>query len=181
MPCTTVKPVSVERRQCTRAKALQKLFPTLSTVSVGAPFVAGMCTGLACLSVQPTMPTKRVLSPESVWDTAAVLQACAVSGVKPLHANRLWSHLIRHPEASFADVPDLPKAFLSVLQDKFTCSSSTVQEAKRSDDGDTVKLLVTLQDGMQVRCTQGGGGRCWRGAGGQQRRPTWRSCTIKPA
>lgn len=110
------------------------------------------------------MPTKRVLSPESVWDTAAVLQACAASGVKPLHANRLWSHLIRHPEASFADVPDLPKAFLSVLQEKFTRSSSTVQEAKRSDDGDTVKLLVTLQDGMQVRCMQGRRGWCWRAA-----------------
>lgn len=96
------------------------------------------------------MPAKRVLSPQSVWDTAALLQACADTGIKPLHATRLWSHLIRHPEDNFTDVPDLPKSMIALLNDKFTKSTSTLKECKRSDDGETAKLLVTLQDGMQV-------------------------------
>ncbi len=37
-----------------------------------------------------TMAPPRRLSPQSVWDTSAVMQAFKEEGIKPLHAVRMW-------------------------------------------------------------------------------------------
>lgn len=93
----------------------------------------------------------RSLSPQSVWDVDALTSAFEAAGVKHLHANRLWGHVLRHPNAkSFDEVPDLPKAAIDVLNAGFVVSSSTVEEVHRSADGETTKLVIRLQDGLKV-------------------------------
>lgn len=59
-------------------------------------------------------------------------------------------HLIRHPEATWSDVPGLPKAAVALLDKYFVKYTTTVKDCKASSSGDTVKLLVELQDGLQV-------------------------------
>ncbi|GFR39952.1 hypothetical protein Agub_g30 [Astrephomene gubernaculifera] len=96
------------------------------------------------------MPAPRKLSPQSVWDTSAVLQAFQEEGIKQLHAVRMWGHLIRHPESSWHDVPDMPKAAVALLDKYFTKFTTRVVRCQQSSDRSTTKLLVQLQDGMQV-------------------------------
>lgn len=93
----------------------------------------------------------RVLNPQSVWDAPALLSAFQEAGIKPINAARLWGHLTRHPTASWADVPDFPKAALALLDARFAKFTSKVLSVQRSTDGETTKLLIQLQDGMQAR------------------------------
>jgi adenine C2-methylase RlmN of 23S rRNA A2503 and tRNA A37 len=62
----------------------------------------------------------------------------------------IWQHLIRNPAALWHDVNGLPKAALAMLDRDFTVHTSTVHAVQRSTDGDTLKLLVNLQDGHRV-------------------------------
>ena len=55
-----------------------------------------------------------------------------------------------HPEETWHSVPELPRAAVAVLDRDFVRSTSTVEQAQVSSDGTTTKLLVRLQDGMQV-------------------------------
>ena len=59
-------------------------------------------------------------------------------------------YLILHPEETWHSVPELPRAAIAVLDRDFVRSTSTVEQAQVSSDGTTTKLLVRLQDGMQV-------------------------------
>jgi adenine C2-methylase RlmN of 23S rRNA A2503 and tRNA A37 len=61
-----------------------------------------------------------------------------------------YSHLIRHPESSWADIPDFPKAAVAILDSQFSKFTTTVLSCKQSTDGETTKLLLQLQDGMEV-------------------------------
>jgi adenine C2-methylase RlmN of 23S rRNA A2503 and tRNA A37 len=65
-----------------------------------------------------------------------------------LHAS--FRHLIRHPEATWTDVQDFPKAAVALLDSQFSKFTTTVLSCKQSADGDTTKLLLQLQDGMEV-------------------------------
>lgn len=47
-------------------------------------------------------------------------------------------------------MPDLPKAACALLDKDYVRSTSVVEKAQKSSDGSTCKLLVRLQDGMQV-------------------------------
>ena len=47
-------------------------------------------------------------------------------------------------------MPDLPKAACALLDKEYVRSTSVVEKAQKSSDGSTCKLLVRLQDGMQV-------------------------------
>lgn len=60
------------------------------------------------------------------------------------------NHLIRHPGSSWHDVPDLPKAAVAALDAGFVLHTTRLLGAQRSCDGETTKLLVQLQDGLQV-------------------------------
>lgn len=55
-----------------------------------------------------------------------------------------------HPDDTWQNVPDLPKAAAALLDAHFVMFTSTVEQAQTSGDGSTTKLLVRLQDGMQV-------------------------------
>ena len=62
----------------------------------------------------------------------------------------LRRYLILHPEATWHTVPELSKAALTILDRDFVRSTSNVEQTQVSSDGTTTKLLVQLQDGMQV-------------------------------
>lgn len=96
------------------------------------------------------MPKKRILSPQSVWDVGAVEAAFAEAGVKPAHVLRLYNHLLRNPGSTWHDVPELPKVAVAALDAKFILFSTKLVRRQASSDGETVKLLVELQDGLQV-------------------------------
>ncbi|KAL4539433.1 hypothetical protein Ndes2437B_g02191 [Nannochloris sp. 'desiccata'] len=96
------------------------------------------------------MPKKRVLSPQSVWDFQAIQTAFEGAGVKSSHVIRLYSHLLRNPDNAWNDVPELPKAAIAVLDTNFTLFSTKLIRHQASSDGETTKLLIELQDGLQV-------------------------------
>ncbi|KAK9841759.1 hypothetical protein WJX81_001125 [Elliptochloris bilobata] len=96
------------------------------------------------------MAKKRRLCPQSVWDEEQLSAAFREAGVKDVHVRRLHRHLLRHPGAAWADVPALPKAAQAVLEQRFVRATSSLEACQRSADGTTTKLLVRLQDGLQV-------------------------------
>lgn len=96
------------------------------------------------------MVKKRILQPASVWDTALVEEAFVEAGIKPGHIQRLYRHLIRNPNIAWEDVPDLPNAAKQILADSFTHCTSQVVNCQTSASKDTSKLLLRLQDGMEV-------------------------------
>jgi adenine C2-methylase RlmN of 23S rRNA A2503 and tRNA A37 len=62
----------------------------------------------------------------------------------------LCSHLLRNPDSTWHDVPELPKAAIALLDSNFTLFSTKLIRHQASSDGETTKLLVELQDGLQV-------------------------------
>ncbi|KAF6260598.1 hypothetical protein COO60DRAFT_1269332 [Scenedesmus sp. NREL 46B-D3] len=114
------------------------------------------------------MAPSRTLCPQSVWDLPAVLAAFREHGIKERHVYRVWSMLLKHPDIVWADIPDLPKSACAVLEQQFSRCTSTVLRCQQSTGGDTTKLLIQLQDGMQVEAvvmhydTSGAVGACWR-------------------
>lgn len=59
-------------------------------------------------------------------------------------------HLAKHPQAQWEDIPNLPKAAVQLLTDQFVHLTSSVLQCQTSSSGDTSKLLLKLQSGMQV-------------------------------
>ena len=59
-------------------------------------------------------------------------------------------YLAKHPEAAWEDVPNLPKAAVQLLNDRFAQLTSSVVQCQTSSGGDTTKLLLRLQNGMEV-------------------------------
>ena len=98
------------------------------------------------------MPKRRSLSPQSVWDQDAVRQAFTEEGVGnvELHLARLWGHMIRHPGDDWHHVAGLPEKAKRRLDAGFARFSTRLDAAQRSADGETVKLLLRLQDGLQI-------------------------------
>eukprot|EP00879_Flechtneria_rotunda_P005739 GHRR01006040.1.p1 GENE.GHRR01006040.1~~GHRR01006040.1.p1 ORF type:complete len:397 (+),score=116.87 GHRR01006040.1:290-1480(+) len=96
------------------------------------------------------MAPARALKPRSVWDLPSVLSAFREHGIKERHVYKLWSSLLKDPDVALADIPDLPKAACQLLDEQFTLCSSTVLMCQQSAGADTTKLLIQLQDGMQV-------------------------------
>ncbi|MEW5297463.1 MAG: hypothetical protein WDW36_000669 [Sanguina aurantia] len=96
------------------------------------------------------MAPQRQLSPQSVWDVPAVLAAFDEAGIKSLHASRMWNHLARHPGSTWNDVSDFPRAAVKLLDQYFAMFTTKVTQAQHSSDGETTKLLIELQDGMQI-------------------------------
>jgi hypothetical protein len=98
------------------------------------------------------MTKRRKLVPSSVWDKDAVLQAFFEAGIgkAEFHATRLWGHLIRYPGDSWQNVPGLPDLAKSILDSNFTKFTSRLHAVQRSSDGETMKLLLMLQDGLRI-------------------------------
>jgi hypothetical protein len=58
--------------------------------------------------------------------------------------------LLKNPDVGWSDIPDLPKAACVLLEQQFSRCTSKVLRCQQSTGGDTTKLLIQLQDGMQV-------------------------------
>ncbi|GBF88258.1 dual-specificity RNA methyltransferase [Raphidocelis subcapitata] len=100
--------------------------------------------------MESTPRGRRLLSPNSVWDRAALTEAFREAGVKEEHVHRVYSALLRDPQVAWASIPNLPKAAAALLGSRFSHSTSRVLRVQSSVGGDTVKLLIELQDGLQV-------------------------------
>ncbi|GAB4814820.1 hypothetical protein N2152v2_001866 [Parachlorella kessleri] len=97
------------------------------------------------------MPKKRLLQPQSVWERVALAAAFEEHHIKPSHIAKLYRYLLRHgAEARWQDVPNLPQAAVALLERDFARTTSRLVHAQHSASGDTIKLLVQLQDGLQV-------------------------------
>ena len=93
---------------------------------------------------------RRVLSPQSVFDHAALLAFFEENDIKPRHATSLIGRLIRGRDTSFVDVPDLPKKCYELMPSHFAVTTSKLIQARTSSDGTTTKMLVRLQDDKDV-------------------------------
>lgn len=81
---------------------------------------------------------------------AIAVPASTSSAIAVLYVRFAYSSLIKNPDVKWSDIPDFPKAACALLDDQFTRSSSTVLHCQQSAGADTTKLLIQLQDGMQV-------------------------------
>ncbi len=111
----------------------------------------------------------------SVWDVPKLAAAFSAAAIKPQWAVRLWHLLLKHPsvgaaavgtcwprlqatpahpcmhpQATWADLQDLPKAAVALLDAQFCMHSTKVVRCSTSADNETVKLLIELADGQQV-------------------------------
>ena len=68
---------------------------------------------------------KRVLSPQPLFDSTALLAYFAEAGLKERHATRMVRQLIRGRNCGIMDVPDLPKACYAELPQRFAVTTST--------------------------------------------------------
>ncbi|CAI7807331.1 unnamed protein product, partial [Closterium sp. NIES-54] len=97
------------------------------------------------------MVARRVLSPLPALDEASLTALLQRHGLKESHSRTIISHVIRtRGLGSWTDIPKLPQPLYSLLQDSFVASTSEVVEEKTSHDGETIKLLIRLQDGLTV-------------------------------
>ena len=124
------------------------------------------------------MVKARVLNPQSVWDVESVQASFREAGVSNVeqHSIRMWSYMLRNPSATWhvrlpehyfvrnrcsacfiflthsiaQDVPDFPVAARAVLDAKYAKFTSKLHAVQRSTDGETFKLLISLQDGLRI-------------------------------
>ena len=70
------------------------------------------------------------------------------------HAKNLWQHMIRNPTQPLEETPfkalGLPMKKVPIILEQFVKFTTKIVERNESSRGDTVKLLVELQDGHRV-------------------------------
>lgn len=57
---------------------------------------------------------------------------------------------MKDPHVDLKDIPDFPNRAKEILDTEFARLTSTCKSVKRSDNGETSKLLISLQDGNSV-------------------------------
>ena len=93
------------------------------------------------------------LAPAPILDEPALADFLRTNGIKERHAIKIITHLLRTPGATIAgldDVASLPKGIGTLLAPHFALFTTRVVKAQTSSDGCVTKLLVALQDGLQV-------------------------------
>ena len=98
---------------------------------------------------------KRVLRPQPVFDPRALEAFLNARGSNNprRHCSVLWKYLLRTPGASLETLQDctlFPKRFVRPVQLHFALFTTRVLHASTSSDGSTTKLLLALQDGLEV-------------------------------
>ncbi|ORX99370.1 hypothetical protein K493DRAFT_313250 [Basidiobolus meristosporus CBS 931.73] len=96
------------------------------------------------------MPPKRVLNPQSIFDQASVEEAFEELKIRPQHLHSLYSNLILRSATDYDEIVDFPKKAKDYLSQNYVLSTSKVIHKKVSKSGDTIKLVVRLQDGLEV-------------------------------
>lgn len=96
------------------------------------------------------MVKKRKLSPQSVWDEGALQEALTLNNVKTSHITKIHRLLANKPQLHWSELPDLPIKAQEILQRDFAVLTSSLESCQTATEGDTTKLLIRLQDGLQV-------------------------------
>jgi len=103
----------------------------------------------------PPPPKRRRLCPQPIFDEPALRAAFERHAIKPVHLRTVWRHLLRHPNTPLGAMPGLPLRAAQLLSGtelvpaEFATLTSTVATKQIAADG-TIKLLVRLQDGLEV-------------------------------
>lgn len=66
------------------------------------------------------------------------------------HLYTLWKFIIKNPNKNIIDCPNLPKIMYELLPSRFVTISSKIEKIENSSDGNTIKLLIKLQDGKLI-------------------------------
>jgi hypothetical protein len=71
------------------------------------------------------------------------------------HASRFFTinkyrHLLKHPLSTWHDVANLPKAAVAALDAGFVVHTTRLVDHQIAADGETIKLLIELQDDLQI-------------------------------
>eukprot|EP01064_Diplonema_japonicum_P029642 TRINITY_DN4854_c0_g2_i1.p1 TRINITY_DN4854_c0_g2~~TRINITY_DN4854_c0_g2_i1.p1 ORF type:complete len:421 (+),score=116.33 TRINITY_DN4854_c0_g2_i1:72-1334(+) len=93
-----------------------------------------------------------VLEPKSIFDLPELVSALGEVGKNADHARTIQKHALKNRGESWSAVckgQDLPKVVMQMLDGDFVRCTSTIIERRESKDG-TVKLIIQLQDGMEV-------------------------------
>lgn len=101
-----------------------------------------------------TRRKKSDLKLKSVWDES-LLQDVFTEHSKPfLHAYKIWHWIFVNPSVELVDVPmekwGVPRAIEQSIKANFVKMTSKVIDKSISSRGDTIKLLIQLQDGHKV-------------------------------
>ena len=104
---------------------------------------------------------KRTFEPHPVFDLPYLLDFLRENEIKTIHAKRIYKGLVKQlvekgldAEEDAAEIwsgiDELPKELYELLPRHFTPLSSKVVKQEGSLRGDTTKMVVELQDGLQV-------------------------------
>ncbi|KAI8810124.1 hypothetical protein BJ742DRAFT_802237 [Cladochytrium replicatum] len=93
---------------------------------------------------------KRNLIPKPIFDEELLLAAFSENNINPKNATKVWRYLIQKNCRNLAEIPDLPKAALQLLQSDFAILTSKVVRRTDAADNSTTKLLIELQDGRRI-------------------------------
>jgi len=96
------------------------------------------------------MVRKRVLDPKPIFDEEYMLEFLAQHDVKPVHAGKIWRHVMDNPDCPFDEIPGIPKKIRIPLRHEFVLSTSTISKVQVSEIDGTVKFLIRLQDGHEI-------------------------------
>lgn len=87
---------------------------------------------------------------KSIWDESLLSPIMQ----NEQHRSKLWKWLIQHPTTVMDDIPfdkwNLPRNAIQFVKENFVVYTSKIVDKHESIRGDTVKLLIELQDGHQV-------------------------------
>ena len=98
---------------------------------------------------------RRQLSPMPIFDPIHLVNFLKLRGsTKPeLHATLVWKYLLRKPNATLENldqVEGFPPFFIKALQLHFVMFTTTFVKQVTSRDGSTTKMLLRLQDGVDI-------------------------------
>jgi len=89
---------------------------------------------------------------KSIWDESLIEEILP----NKRHRNKMWNWLINHANVTcgIADIPfsewNMPKEAINRITSEFVMYTSKVSQCIKSNRGDTIKLLITLQDGYEI-------------------------------
>jgi adenine C2-methylase RlmN of 23S rRNA A2503 and tRNA A37 len=96
------------------------------------------------------MKGRKPLFPKPLFDETMLSEAFEAQHINPKHLQRVYRHYIQHHVQDPTEIPDLPKEAARLISTEFKPLTSKVIKRSDASDGSTTKLLIELQDGMQV-------------------------------
>lgn len=87
---------------------------------------------------------------KSIWDETLINNILH----NKKHRNRIWSWLIKHPNQSIEEIPFqswcVKRNESDIIKNDFVRYTSKIIQQNESKRGDSIKLLIELQDGHRI-------------------------------